>query len=290
MRENLTHPFPKNLVNLASPRLGAKVIFATDEFFAAKERLIDENEPKFIPDKYDQHGKWMDGWESRRRRDEGYDFSIISLEVPGLVVGVDIDTRHFTGNHPPFISIDGSHKQDVPDQNTEWFEVVPKTTIVADSHNFIEVTCSEIVSHLRLNIFPDGGIARFRVYGRPLPIQLASDLNQLYELSAIKNGGYVVSYNDAHYGDPWVILTEGRGSNMGDGWETRRRRKPGNDWIIIALGNRSAIERIEVDTAHFKGNYPDRCSVEAIDLRPNSTIDLTSTNIKWWNKSISCLW
>jgi len=277
-------PFPwfaENGVNLASPKLGAKVIFATDEFFASKERLIQDSDPVFIADKYDDNGKWMDGWESRRRRVPGHDHCILRLEARGTIDGVDIDTSHFTGNHPPHASLEGCLSETDPDDATEWTEIVPKTALDADSHNFVEVESNERFNHLRLHIYPDGGVARLRVYGHPQCAWQRHDPNGVHELSAITNGGRIIGYNDAHYGSPWVILAPGRGTDMGDGWETRRRREPGNDWIVVALGAKGLVERIEVDTAHFKGNYPDRCSVEAVTLESGDEAQLLDDTVDW---------
>lgn len=281
MPETSPPKFVSEFVNLASPRLGAKVTFATDEFFAAKERLIKDEEPVFIADKYDDHGKWMDGWESRRRRDGGHDFCILRLEARGTVAGVDIDTRHFTGNHPPHASIDATVSETEPNDTTVWTEIVPNTEIAADSHNYVTVNSSDRFNYLRLNIYPDGGVARLRVHGQPLCAWQRQDPKGVHELSAISNGGRIVGYNDAHYGSPWVILAPGRGVDMGDGWETRRRREPGNDWIVIALGAKGVVERVEVDTAHFKGNYPDRCSVEAIEWDGADEAELLTDRPAW---------
>ena len=273
--------FARNAVNLASSRLGAQVIYATDDFFAPKERLIKNEVPVFIADKYDDHGKWMDGWESRRRRDGGNDHCILRLGARGTITGVDIDTRHFTGNHPPEASIEGALSESDPGDNTQWAEIVPRTKITANAQNFIAVDNSEKVNILRLNIFPDGGVARLRVYGEPHCEWKRHEPNGVHELTAITNGGGIVGYNDAHYGNPWVILAPGRGLDMGDGWETRRRREPGNDWIVVALGAPGIVERIEVDTAHFKGNYPDRCSVQAALVDPSSDVDLLTDDCSW---------
>ena len=281
MSDSVKRPFTLDTVNLASPKLGAVVIYATDEFFASKERLISDTEPLFIPDKYDSHGKWMDGWESRRRRDGGYDYCVIKLKSAGTIVGADIDTRHFTGNHPPYASLDGILSPNPPNEKSVWTEVIPKFEVKPDAHNFVEAECEKQFNHLRFNIYPDGGVARLRVYGRPTADWKQLDSSGIHELSAITNGGYVVAYNDAHYGNPWVILTPGRGTDMGDGWETRRRREPGNDWIIIALGAESIVESLEVDTAHFKGNYPDKCSVEATVVKNNDKNTLLSDSIQW---------
>ncbi|NCF24071.1 MAG: allantoicase [Gammaproteobacteria bacterium] len=252
-------PF-REWIRLEQPRLGTRVTHASDEFFAAKERLIQAADPVFIEDKYDDHGKWMDGWESRRRRTPGHDHCIIRLGVPGFVRGVDIDTRHFTGNFPPQASIDACvSDEDVPESG--WTEIVPRTDVAGDQHNFVAVSDTNVWTHLRLNIYPDGGVARLRVYG-----EVRADFEVtggVVDLFALKNGGRALAASDEHYGSMHNLNLPGRGVNMGDGWETARRRGPGNDWVIVALGRPGIVERVEVDTAHFKGNYPDRVSVEA---------------------------
>jgi len=282
MNDSVPFPaFATNTVNLASLKLNAKVISASDDYFAPKERLLKDEEPVFIDDKYDDHGKWMDGWESRRRRDGGNDYCVIRLGTGGNIKGVDIDTRHFTGNHPPEASVDGLLSESDPDVHTQWTEIVALTQIAPNSHNFIEVVSEEQFNVIRLNIYPDGGVARLRVYGEPFCELKRQDPKAVHELSAIINGGRIIGYNDAHYGKPWLILTPGRGVNMGDGWETRRRRTPGNDWIVIQLGAPGLIERIEVDTAHFKGNYPDRCSVQAALFDPDDCKGLLTDDCSW---------
>ncbi len=282
-QENKLPNFTQGAINLASPRIGADVIYATDDFFAHKSRLIKVEEPVFIDDKFDEHGKWMDGWESRRRREPGNDYCIVRLGAKGVITGFDIDTRHFTGNHPPHASIEGALSDSDPDEDTMWVEVLPKKALDADSHNFFENALKARFNYLRLNIYPDGGVARLRVYGNPICEWQRHDLSNLQELSSVINGGNVIGYNDAHYGDPWVILSPSRGVNMGDGWETRRRREPGNDWIVISLGATGVVERIEVDTAHFKGNYPDRCSVQAALVENPDNEDLLSDDCSWEN-------
>ncbi|MDX1506992.1 MAG: allantoicase [Woeseiaceae bacterium] len=260
------HPFHE-WVRLEQPRLGSWVSFATDEFFAAKERLIDPADPVFIDGKYDDHGKWMDGWESRRRRTPGHDYCIIRLGVPGIIHGFDVDTSFFTGNYPPQVSIDACMSdEDVPEEG--WVELVPKTDIGGNAHHLIAVDNAEVWSHLRLNIYPDGGVARLRVYGevRGEPLDEAGSI----DLLALRHGGRALSCSDEHYGSMHNLNLPGRGLNMGDGWETARRRGPGNDWVILALGHAGRIERVEVDTAHFKGNYPDRVSIEAATFDSNS--------------------
>ena len=253
------HPFHE-WVQLEQPRLGTVVTYATDEFFGAKERLIDPQAPVWVDGKYDDHGKWMDGWESRRKRGPGHDFCVFRLGVPGVVHGVDIDTRFFTGNFPPQASIDACvSDEDVP--QGEWREVLPRTDLQGDRHHYLAVESDAIWTHLRLNIYPDGGIARLRIFGEVRSEVAASDA--VIDLAALENGGRAIACSDEHYGSMHNLNLAGRGVNMGDGWETARRRGPGNDWVILALGQAGTIEQIEIDTAHFRGNYPDRVSVAA---------------------------
>ena len=273
--------FAIGAINLASPRLGAEVIFATDDFFAEKSRLLKVEEPIFIPDEYDSHGKWMDGWESKRRRIPGNDHCIIHLGTKGLISGVNINTKFFTGNHPPQGSIEAVLSDSEPNENTKWTEILPISNLTANNDNFFPIPSELPFNYLRFNIYPDGGVARLRVYGRPIGEWKILDPEGSQELSAVVNGGNVVGFNDAHYGDPWVILAPGRGLNMGDGWETRRRREPGNDWIVISLGAPGIVERIELDTAHFKGNYPDRCSVQGALIKNTKSNDILADKCSW---------
>ena len=253
------HPFHA-WIRLEQPRLGTRVTFATDEFFAAKERLIEPQDPVFIDGKYDDHGKWMDGWESRRRRGPGHDHCIVRLGIPGVIHGVDIDTSFFTGNYPPEASLDACvSEDDVP--AGEWIELLPRTGLEGDRHHFLPIDSDATWSHLRLNIYPDGGVARLRVYGEVRADPAA--LQGRVDLFALENGGRAIACSDEHFGSMHNLNIAGRGANMGDGWETARRRGTGNDWVIVALGLHGVIEAAEVDTAHFKGNYPDRVSFEA---------------------------
>ena len=246
-------------INLEQPRLGSRVTFATDEFFGAKERIIDAAEPIFIDDKYDDHGKWMDGWESRRRREPGHDYCVIRFGVPGIIHGLDIDTSHFTGNYPPHASLEAcSANVDVPEDG--WVEIVPRIELAGNSHHYLDVRDDTVRTHVRMHIYPDGGVARLRIFGE---IRANfSDVDGFVDLAAVGHGGRAIACSDEHYGSMQNLLAPGRGINMGDGWETARRRGPGNDWVIIALGQPGIIERAEIDTAHFKGNYPDRVSLE----------------------------
>ncbi|MFO0991313.1 MAG: allantoicase [Hyphomicrobiales bacterium] len=255
--------FAKNAINLASPRLGAKVLYATDDFFADKARMLQDGPAQFDPDKYDDNGKYMDGWESKRRRQGGHDYCIVKLGARGVIRGVDIDTSHFTGNYPPAASLEACVSDGDPGDSARWTEILPAVPLGPSAHHYHAIANSESWTHLRLHIYPDGGVARLRVYGEPVPSWEGKDRSALQELSLANNGGRIIAYNNAHYGSVWTLLTSGRGINMGDGWETRRRREPGNDWIIIRLGAPGIVEKIEVDTCHYKGNYPDRCSLQA---------------------------
>ena len=250
-----------NFVNLASPKLGTKVMSFSDDFFGKVSRMLNDKAPQFIEDKYDNHGKWMDGWESKRRRDGGHDWAIIKLGSPGKVYEIEIDTSFFTGNYPPFASIQGLYSEKKPDHNDDWKIILKKQKLQGDKvHNF-KVNSTK-VNYIRFQIFPDGGIARLRLLGH-VEIDLKKFKNKKIELSSLNLGGKIIAYNNAHYGDVSALLTSGRGKTMGDGWETRRRREPGNDWIIIKLAKSGIIEEIEIDTAHFKGNFPDKASISA---------------------------
>jgi allantoicase len=272
--------FVRKYVNLADASRGAVALLATDEFFAPKERMLDPAPPQFIPGKYDDHGKWMDGWETRRKRGEGFDRCIVKLAYPGVLHGIDIDTSHFTGNFPPAASIEACTTSGVIEQ-AHWTEIVPAHNLRGNSHHYIALAGQQTWTHLRINIYPDGGIARLRVYGEPVRDWSGIDHTALLDLLALENGGRSIACNDQHYGTPWNIIAPGRGKDMGDGWETRRRREPGNDWAILALGRRGRAQRIEIDTAHFKGNYPDRCSVQAADVSGGTDQSLITQAMFW---------
>jgi len=275
-----THPFHE-WVDLAQPRLGSRVVFATDDFFADKTRLIEATEPIFIADKYDDHGKWMDGWESRRKRSPGHDHCVVRLGIAGRVHGVDIDTRHFTGNYPPAASLEACYSNDEIPDDALWSPLVARTDLQGNSHHYLSVTAPREVTHLKLNIYPDGGVARLRVYGEITPAWSAYDAAATIDLLALAHGGRALLCNDEHFGSMHNLNVEGRGVNMGDGWETARRRIPGNDWVILKLGCPGRIDTIELDTAHFKGNYPDRASLRAALLPPAAAPDLENASSEW---------
>ena len=261
MSTNALPAFTRGTINLASAGLGARGIFATDEFFGPLSRMLADAPAVYQPGVYDEHGKWMDGWETRRRRGPGHDHAVIALASPGSIRGFDVDTAYFTGNYPTACAIEACLAPDGPGDETEWMELLGPSPLGPSAQHFFECASDSLYSHVRLRIYPDGGVARLRVYGIPAlepaegPIDLASALC----------GGQVVAFSNGHYGHQ-RLLAPGRGVNMGDGWETSRRREPGHEWIVVKLAARATVESIVIDTAHFKGNYPDACSMQAADL------------------------
>jgi len=276
--------FTQGALNLADPRLGAAIVASSDQFFAPAERMLSPEPARFYPDRYDDHGKWMDGWESRRKRGTGNDWCIVRLGVPGSIRGFDIDTSFFTGNYPPGAQVEGCFLPDAdPDGSTQWTALTEPVSLGPDAHHLVPSNCDGVWTHLRLNIFPDGGVARLVVYGAP-----STDLanGEQVNLAARELGARVLAWNDSHYGDPNKILMPNKGVNMGDGWETRRRREPGNDWCILALAAPGVIDRIDVDTAFFKGNYPDKCSIQGAYMPP-STDDTLITQSMFWEELLA---
>lgn len=269
----------RSAVNLADPRLGAAALACSDDFFAPMARMLQAGNATFVPGKYDDNGKWMDGWESRRRRGQGHDWCQVRLGVTGSITGFDIDTSFFTGNFPPAASIDACPAGADPAVPDNWRTLLPSVPLQGNRHHFFPLDSGQqCFSHVRLNLFPDGGVARLRVYGKPDVTTPQRGPDGLIDLLALANGGRALAWNDAHFGVCNNLLLPGRGVNMGEGWETRRRREPGNDWCILALGLPGRVRRVEVDTAHFKGNFPDRCSLQAAfipDAAPASLVTLS---------------
>ena len=272
-------------VDLAQPRLGSEAVFATDEFFAPRDRMLRPGPARFYPGLYDDNGKWMDGWESRRRRGPGHDWCIVRLGNRGRVRALDIDTSFFTGNFPPEAMVevcDAPVLSDPSGDGAAWVEVLPRTRLNGDSHNVFE--CRDIgpATHLRLHIYPDGGIARLRVYG-DVEIDWTTVSDMDVDLAATVNGGRAIAWSDAHYGQPANLLAPGESANMGDGWETARRRVPGNDWAIFSLGHPGVLCRTLIGTAHFKGNFPDRCSLGGALLGPGVDLSEGGAPDLWQN-------
>jgi allantoicase len=275
-----SNPF-KDYIDLAQPRLGSEMVYASDDFFADKSRMIDPAEPVFIDGKFDDNGKWMDGWESRRKRSEGHDYAILRLGVPGKIIGIDIDTTHFTGNYPPAASIDACISDETVPAENAWVSLQTVLKLDGNQHHYIAIVDPQVYTHLRLNIFPDGGIARLRVYGTVQPSTKRLKSGTEIDLLAMENGGRALACNDEHFGSMHNLNAPGRGVNMGDGWETARRREPGNDWAVLALGPTGVVEKIEIDTAHFKGNYPDRVSIQAANIQAGVTQSIVTQSMFW---------
>jgi allantoicase len=256
-------------IDLAAQRLGGRVLAANDDFFAPKENLLKAEAPVWIADKYTEVGKWMDGWETRRRRTPGYDWCVVKLGLPGAIHGVVVDTSYFKGNYPESCEIEMCAVNGDPDvsvlqgPSTQWKPLLRKSPLTGDSQNRFPLDPSERTTHLRLKIYPDGGVARLRVHGEVLPDwpALQRSAPEL-DLAAIEHGGWVIVSSDMFFGSRNNLIQPGRSLGMHDGWETRRRRGPGHDWCILRLGTRGTVRRVEVDTSHFKGNFPDSCSLE----------------------------
>lgn len=274
--------FTRTLVNLADARLGAQALDCSDDFFAARERMLNPEPARFVPGLYDENGKWMDGWESRRRRGGGHDWCIVRLARPGVLSGADLDTSHFTGNYPPSAALEACFlERGDPDADTQWLPLLAPVNLAGNRHHYFDLDGIAPVSHVRVNLFPDGGLARLRLYGKPLPGAVQADADGRIDLVSALNGGTVVAANNQHFGLASQLLLPGRGLNMGDGWETRRRREPGHDWCVLALAGLGVIESIEVDTAHFKGNYPDECSIQAARVVGGTAESLVTQSMFW---------
>lgn len=273
------------LTDLAAERLGGKAVLCTDDFFAEKENLLKPGRGVFIADKYTDRGKWMDGWESRRKRSPGHDWCIIQLATSGKIYGVDIDTNFFLGNHPPHASIEAaniSQTGTIDFDNIVWKEILPKSPLNPGAQNFYEIADHTVYTHLRLHIYPDGGVARLKVYGDVFKDWGPSNKNEIIDLAAATNGARSVLCNDMFFSHMNNLIMPGRGINMGDGWETKRNRTPGNkDWVIVRLAHKGSIEKVLIDTCHFKGNYPDSCLIEGCAISTEEESKLNTSSVTW---------
>lgn len=256
------------LIDLAAPRLGGIVLAANDEYFAAKENLLRPQPPLFDPQRYSDRGKEMDGWETRRRRVAGHDWCLVRLGVPGVLHRVVVDTSHFRGNHPEAFSLEGAAAPALagPDAlaGAHWFPLVPRTALGPDAAQVFVVGEPWRVTHVRFHIYPDGGVARLRLLGEPVvALPAVAGAGGRLDLAASTSGGTVVAWSDAFFCSPSNLVMVGDARDMADGWETRRRRGPGHDWVVVRLATEGVVERVEVDTTHFKGNHPDRCALDS---------------------------
>lgn len=280
-----------DLLDLTSELVGAEAIACSDDFFAKVANLVRSSTPIFRPDEYTDRGKWMDGWESRRKRTPGSDWALLRLGYRAIVRGVDIDTAYFTGNHPPRATVelaDVAPGTDLAD--ADWQVVLDDVHLDGGSHNWYEIDPGAPATHLRLTIHPDGGVARLRTYGvvaTDLAAMAAGTSDDRIDLAAAGSGARAVACNDMYFSHRNNLLLPRPPRTMGEGWETRRRREPGNDWIIVRLGCAGVIDEAIVETTHFKGNFPDRCSLEALavsaDIDPagDDERDWTDADLPW---------
>lgn len=267
------------LPDLAS-RLGGSVVFATDELFAAKESLITAGAPVFTAGSFGHKGQIYDGWETRRRRGPGHDHAIVRLGAPGIVHGVVVDTAHFRGNFPPQVSVEATWAQGYPTPaelaERPWDMLVGRTGAQGDTANRYPVIDRRCWTHVRLSIYPDGGVARFRVHGQILPDP--AFLTGTIDLAAMDNGGQLVDCSDAFYSSAANLIKPGRPLAPNDGWESARRRGAGNDYAVIRLAAAGQLRHVEIDTAHFVGNAPDSARLSAADRRGASQ----AAGLTWW--------
>ncbi len=265
--------FP-GLVDLACASLGGRALGCSDEFFAEADNLLTPTPAILDPDRYTDRGKWMDGWESRRRRTVGEDWCVIQLGARGRLRAFDIDTSHFLGNHAPLARIDACDRPGVDAlerlDETSWAPVLAQAPLQAGSHNLFTPIEPRVATHLRLTITPDGGVARLRAFGDALPswdapIDADTTAAQLepgeVDLAALRHGGRALACSDMFFAPMNNLIAPGRSTYMGGGWETRRRRGPGHDWILIELAAPGTVGLVELDTGHFHGNHAQRCSL-----------------------------
>ncbi len=271
----------KNTVNLAETKFGSKIIYRTDEFFGAANRILSAEKPVFKEGVYDNHGKWMDGWETRRKRKKGHDYLIIKLGRPGKIFNVDIDTSYFSGNQPSQASMEACYSKKNPTNKTIWKTILKKKRLGPDRNHNFKINNSSTFNFIKLNIFPDGGVARIKLNGI-VDLEKINLNGKNVNLSSILNGSTILGCNNEHFGKAENVLSPGKGVNMGDGWETRRSRGKNFDWIIIKFGKPGIINKLEIDTHHFKGNYPDTITVQSAFIPNKLKSKKIFTNSKNW--------
>jgi allantoicase len=268
-------------------RLRGSVVAASDEFFAAKENLIKPGAPVFVPERYGAKGQVYDGWETRRRRGPGgtlpertaRDWVIVRLGAPGVVRSIVVDTAFFTGNYPQACSADACSVGGYPSFDElatdpgagTWREIVPRGLLTGDARHAFTVSSGRRFTHVRLNIFPDGGVARLHVHGEVVPDPALLE-GLTFDLAALENGADVAARSDQFYSSPRHVISPGLSRVMGEGWETRRRRKPGHEWLVIRLAGRGVINLAEIDTSWYRGNQPDTASLQTMDASPGASL------------------
>jgi len=289
---------PTELVDLAARRLGGLVMAANDEYFAPKERLLDPSPPLATPGRFTDRGALMDGWETRRRREPGSDWCVVRLGLPGVVFQVVVDTTHFKGNAPAACTLEGCALEGDPTAAellaagpgrapldpeppaAGWVPLV-EHALQPDRLQTLPVSGAPRVTHVRLVIHPDGGVARLRVLGEPLPDLRRVVLGGRADLASVASGGVALAASEEFFSSRHHLVMVGDPTDMGDGWETRRRRDDGADWVIVRLAAAGLIDRVEIDTSHFTGNHPDRCSVEVCDAPGADLAALTAEGTGW---------
>ncbi|WP_020498741.1 allantoicase [Sciscionella marina] len=257
----MTEPEFRTLPDLACRDLGGAVLVANDEFFAERENLINPGAASFDAQSFGHKGKVYDGWETRRRRGPGHDWAIVRLGAPGVIHGVIVDTAFFTGNYPESCSVEAAaidghpSPEELSGPDVEWVPIVANSALKGDTENSFEVSSPQRFTHVRLNIVPDGGVARLRVHGAAVadPRWIAG---APLDLAALENGGIVADCSNRFYSAPNNLLRPDLARSMGDGWETARRRDDGNDFVTVRLAGEGVLHQIEIDTRYFKGNAP----------------------------------
>jgi allantoicase len=279
-----THATPSvfgNLTDLLSADLGGQALICSDDFFASIANLTQAVEPEWREEAFTERGKWMDGWESRRKRSPGNDWCILRLGAPGQIRAIDIDTRHFTGNHAPFAALDGcvapaeTSNEALRDQ-AEWVELLPPSPCKPGGPNLFSLSASGSWTHVRLRIFPAGGVARLRCFG----IADAPDSALDIDLASAANGSRAICCSDQYFADMNQLISTQPALNMGSGWETKRLNRVGEDWLVLQLGQPGCIRRVELDTKHFKGNFPDSASLQGL-YWPNAPAHLLPHSEHW---------
>ena len=267
------------MINLADPRIGTKIIFKTDDFFAAANRILKIQTPVFKDGLFDKHGKWMDGWETRRKRIEGNDYVTIKLGLPGKINFAEIDTSYFNGNQPEYASIDACYFEK---NKFNWVNILSKRKLNPNYlHGFKTQQNNKVFNFIRLNIYPDGGVARLKLLGN-LDVSKLKFPNKKFDLLSILNGSKIVACSDEHFGRAENLLLPFKSKNMGNGWETKRRRGSGYDWVIIKLGKPGLIEKFNIETHYFKGNYPSHCSIQGLYSIKNINVSKLINESKNW--------
>jgi len=253
------------------------VMWATDELFAEKENLVNPWVPAHRAETFGPKGQVYDGWETRRHREPGDDQAIVRLGLAGTVTGVVVDTAFFKGNYPPEISVEGAAVEGYPSPDelaaADWASLVPRSAVKGDAVNEFRVDAAQRVTHVRLCLYPDGGVARLRVHGEVVPDPRL--LPSVFDVAAAEYGARIAGCSDMFYGHPQNLIHPGLARSMGDGWETARRRDDGNDWVLVQLAVPSVVELAELDTSHFKGNAPGSATLRGIDTRAGLLDDPT---------------